>query len=64
MYYIYDCLDNIVGNQNGYRTIKGAIIQQNKIGSKAYNEIWSKFYAQNYSGSGHEICSIKFSKVD
>ena len=64
MYYIYDCLGNIVGNPKGYRTIKGAIIQQNKAGSKAYNAIWLTFYAQNYSGSGHEICSIKFNKVD
>lgn len=39
MYFIYDCLGNIVGNPEGYRTFKGARIQQDKPNSPARKAI-------------------------
>lgn len=45
-FYIYDCTGKTVGNPKGYRTMRGALIQQNKIGSKAYNEIYETFREQ------------------
>ena len=35
MYFIFDCLGNIVGNPRGYRTLRGAKIQQDSPKSKA-----------------------------
>lgn len=35
MHFIFDCLGNIVGNPKGYRTFKGARIQQDNPKSKA-----------------------------
>lgn len=50
-FFIFDCNDNIVGNPKGYATIKGAIIQQNKAGSAAYNAIWNAYDKRWSSGS-------------
>ena len=42
-FYIYDCRDRIVGNPKGYRTMRGAIQQQNKKGSPAWCAIREAF---------------------
>lgn len=39
MYFIFDCFHNIVGNPRGYRTFKGARIQQVNPKSKANRSI-------------------------
>jgi len=50
-FFIFDCNDNIVGNPKGYPTIKGAIIQENKSGSKAYNAIAKAYSERKALGS-------------
>ena len=50
-FYIFDCNDTIVGNPKGYPTIKGAIIQERKAGSKAYTAIAQAYYMREASGS-------------
>lgn len=42
-YFIRDCKDNIVGNPKGYPTFRGADIQANSVGSKAYEAIWTAY---------------------
>lgn len=44
MFYIYDCTGKVVGNPNGYRTIKGARQQAESRHAKAYAQIWQSFY--------------------
>lgn len=41
--FIFDCTGEIVGNPNGYRTMKGAIRQAHIKGSKAYRAIWRAY---------------------
>jgi len=61
MYYIFDCQGNIVGNPKGYRTIKGAIIQQNRHWSPANRAIWLARDKQPMQGPGYQaLSSIKF----
>lgn len=48
MFYLYDCQNRIVGNPKGYRTIIGAEREARKKGSKAYQQIWSAFYAHEH----------------
>jgi len=52
-FFIFDCNDEIVGNPRGYRTIRGAIQQQNKKGSPAYQAIWQAFYAKKHQDPNH-----------
>ena len=62
-FFIYDCNGTIVGNPKGYATIKGAIHQQNLIGSKAYIAIWRavKLYKQeNPYRHYYHVSSVKF----
>ena len=42
-YFIRDCNGKIVGNPQGYRTIRGAITQQNRKGSPALRAIWQAY---------------------
>lgn len=46
MFFIRDCKDNIVGNPNGYRTMRGALQQQDCPKSSAYRAIWAAFDAR------------------
>jgi hypothetical protein len=43
LFFILDCEGQIVGNSKGYATIRGAIREHNKKGSKVYKEIWGRF---------------------
>jgi hypothetical protein len=45
-FYIYDCNGRIVGNPKGYRTIKGAIREQDRKGSPAWRAIWASYDAR------------------
>lgn len=45
-FFIFDCNGRIVGNPNGYRTIRGAVRQQNQHGSPAYKAIWAAYDAR------------------
>lgn len=56
-FFIFNCKDEIVGNPKGYPTIKGAIKQQNTIGSKAYNGIWDAFYELEAMNAGNRNIS-------
>jgi len=44
-FYILDCNDKIIGNPNGYRTIRGASAQTHNKKSKVYKTIWANFDA-------------------
>lgn len=56
-FFIRDCNGNIVGNPKGYRTIKGAIQQQNQKGSPAYNAIWKAYW--DHGAILHVVSNIK-----
>lgn len=43
MYFIYDCNDRVVGNPDGYRTMRGANAQVKIPGSPAYRAIWAAY---------------------
>lgn len=60
MYFIFDCFHNIVGNPKGYRTFKGARIQQDKSGSPAFNAINSAFNRSYKRGQNDLISEIKY----
>jgi hypothetical protein len=58
-FYIFDCNGAIVGNPNGYKTIRAALAQQNRAGSPAFNAIWAAFDKQEKPASGiSSICKI------
>ena len=46
MFFIRDCNNNVVGNPSGYRTMRGALQQQNNPKSAAYRAIWAAFDAR------------------
>ena len=46
MFFIRDCNENIVGNPNGYRTMRGACSVYNNHRSAAYKAIHAAFYAR------------------
>lgn len=45
-FFIRDCNDTIVGNPQGYRTIRGAVAQQDSPRSKAYQAIRAAYDAR------------------
>lgn len=45
MFFIYDCQNHVVGNPKGYATYTGAVREAEKRGSKAYQQIWNAYYA-------------------
>ena len=55
MFYIRDCNNRIVGNPRGYRTIRGALAQQNRVGSPAFNAIWDAYYARE---NEYALCGV------
>ena len=57
-FFIFDCNDNIVGNPNGYRTIRGAIQQKERRGSPAYRAIWAA-YENRANKDDHFVCRIE-----
>lgn len=59
LYFILDCKGNIVGNPKGYRTIRGAIREQDKKGSKAYQSIWRAYWKEKLINPEH----TKLSKI-
>ena len=42
-FFIRDCNGDIVGNPKGYRTMRGAMQQQNQRGSPAWRAIYEAF---------------------
>jgi hypothetical protein len=42
-FFILDCNGRIVGNPLGYATIRGAMREEKRKGSPAWNAIWSAF---------------------
>lgn len=42
-FFIRDCNGDIVGNPKGYRTMRGALREQNRKGSPAFRAIWAAF---------------------
>jgi len=61
-FYVYDCNGNIVGNPAGYRTMRGAVQQQDRRGSPTYNAIWEA-YANREDTNKNLICSIKLGEL-
>lgn len=45
-FFIRDCNSTIVGNPKGYRTMRGAVREQNRPGSKAFRAIWEAYDAR------------------
>jgi hypothetical protein len=43
MFFIRDCNENIVGNPKGYRTMRGALIQQDNPRTHAYKAIHAAY---------------------
>lgn len=64
MYFIFDCNHTIVGNPGGYRTFKGARIQQDRQSSKAYKAIHSAFDAKHKSCKDNLISQIILINTD
>lgn len=67
-FYIHDKSGNVVGNNKGYRTIRGAIQQQDMPGSPAHKAIWDEFYRhEKEHGKDHPnngISSIELHEED
>lgn len=59
MFYIRDCNDKIIGNPNGYRTMRGAQAQANNHRSPVYRAIWAAFDAQQSQKTYGHIFSIR-----
>ena len=49
MFKIYDCSGQVVGNPGGYKSVQQACRVANNKRTKAYNAIWSAFYARTNS---------------
>ena len=56
-FFIFDCNGRIVGNPKGYRTIKGAIQQQDRKGSPAWRAIWKAFEEKKIQDPAHTLIS-------
>jgi len=56
-FYIYDCNGRVVGNPKGYRTMKGALREQERKDSPARRAIWAA-YAARENKENNELCSI------
>jgi len=56
-FFIYDCNGRIVGNPAGYRTIRGAIQQQDRKGSPAWRAIWAAFAERKAREPEHTLIS-------
>ena len=56
-FFIFDCNDRIVGNPKGYRTIRGAVRQQNLAGSPAYRAIWAAYDERKKQNPMHSFVS-------
>ena len=61
-FFIRDCNYQIVGNPNGYRTMRGAQQQQNQRGTAAYRAIWAAFDSSS-NKDNNLISSIKLEEV-
>jgi multidrug efflux pump subunit AcrA (membrane-fusion protein) len=68
MFYIFDCNDQIVGNQKGYRTMRGAQSQYENHRTKVHKAIWAAVDARKAAEDaaniarekrGGRICSIR-----
>ena len=59
MYFIFDCFGNIVGNNRGYRTYRGARIQKNSPNSPARKAILNAYARQTLSGGHNPISQIR-----
>ena len=56
-FFIHDCNGRVVGNPAGYRTMRGAIQQQDRKGSPAWRAIWEAYYARKDREPGHTLVS-------
>lgn len=56
-FFIRDCNGTIVGNTKGYRTIKGAVREQNRPGSKAFKSIWEAYDARPRGSKSFNLVS-------
>lgn len=61
-FFIRDCNYQIVGNPNGYRTMRGAAQQRDQRGSPAYRAIWAAV-ENNRDETNNMICSIQLEEV-
>lgn len=59
MYFIFDCSGNIVGNPRGYRTYKGARIQENSPNSTARKAILIAYAMQTTRDVNNLISQIR-----
>ena len=68
MFFIFDCNDQIVGNPEGYNTMRGAQTQCDNHRAPAYRAIWAAIAARDArddaAGVPHDkrdrgICSIR-----
>jgi hypothetical protein len=55
MFYIRDCNDQIVGNPNGYATMRGAEAQYANHRSKVYRAIWAAVDARKAAEAAADI---------
>ncbi len=68
MFFIHDCNDKIVGNPQGYRTMRGAQAQYENHRTKVHKAIWAAVDARKAAEEaantplekrGARICSIR-----
>ena len=59
-FFIFDCNDRVVGNPNGYRTMRGATQQANSRKAQAFRDIWAAYDAQDPRERNYLVSNIKF----
>lgn len=61
MYFIFDCNGMIIGNPNGYKTMGSALTQQNRLGSKVSNAMFTAWREAIKGGIKPKfVCEIIF----
>ena len=58
-YYIFDCFNNLAGNIEGYRTIRGATQQADSPKSKLNKYLWMR--ADSYFAPAHQTTKLVYS---
>jgi hypothetical protein len=58
-FFIFDCNGKIVGNPKGYRTMRGALREENRRGSPAWRAIWAAYDERKKTDpENREVCRI------
>ena len=56
-FFSFDCNGDIVGNPRGYRTMRGALQQQDRRGSPAWRAIWAAYEARKIHDPENRLIS-------